>query len=66
MIERSSNTLIIYPVDKRNAATLIPIIQRHVYPGSQILSDSWGAYLGLNELGYSHYTVVHKTNFKQK
>ena len=65
MIERSSNTLIIYPVDKRDAATLIPIIQRHVYPGSRIFSDSWGAYLGLNELGYSHYTVVHKTNFKQ-
>ena len=24
-----------------------------------------GAYLGLNELGYQHYTVVHKSNFKQ-
>ena len=66
IIERSSNTLIIYPVDKRDAATLVPIIQRHVYPGSRIFSDSWGAYLGLNDLGYQHYTVVHKTNFKQR
>ena len=37
-----------------------------MYPGSRIFSDSWGAYLGLNDLGYSHYTVVHKTNFKQR
>ena len=64
-IERSSNALILYPFDKRDADTLISLIQRHVYPGSRIFSDSWGAYLNLNDLGYQHYTVVHKSNFKQ-
>ena len=66
IVERASNKIILYPVDNRNAETLVPIIQRHVYPGSRIYSDSWAAYMGLNELGYEHFTVVHKTTFKQR
>lgn len=65
IIHRESNKLILYPVNQRNADTLIPIIQRHVAPGSRIYSDSWAAYLQLNEVGYEHYTVCHKTTFKQ-
>ena len=42
IIERSSNTLIIYPVNKRDADTLVPLIQHHVYPGSCVFSDSSG------------------------
>ena len=34
-------------------------------PEAVFFSDSWGVYLSLNELGYEHYTVVHKSNFKQ-
>ena len=66
IVERASNKIILYPVDNRSADTLIPLIQRHVYPGSRIYSDSWASYMGLNELGYEHFTVVHKTNFKQR
>ena len=47
LIERATNSLIIYPVDKRDAETLVPLIQRHVYPGSRIFSDSWGHTLAL-------------------
>ena len=65
MIERSSNTIIIYPVQNRTAETLIPLIQRHVVPGSTIYSDGWGAYLELNKLGYAHFTVIHKYSFKK-
>lgn len=65
IVERASNKLILYPVDKRDAQTLIPIIQRHVAVGSRIFSDSWAAYMRLNELGYEHFTVCHKTTFKQ-
>ena len=36
IIHRESNTLLLYPVDKRDSDTLIPLIQRHVYPGSRI------------------------------
>lgn len=65
IIHRESNKLIIYPVDNRDANTLIPLIQRHVSVGSRIFSDSWAAYMGLNDLGYEHFTVCHKTTFKQ-
>ncbi|XP_041349186.1 LOW QUALITY PROTEIN: uncharacterized protein LOC121368516, partial [Gigantopelta aegis] len=66
IIERESNIIILYLVDNCDANTLIPIIQRHVSPGSRIFSDSWAAYLQLNSLGYEHYSVCHKTNFNKK
>ena len=65
IVERSSNLLVLYPVDNRDAATLIPIIQKHVRPGTRIYSDNWAAYFNLNNLGYEHFTVTHKTTFKQ-
>lgn len=65
MIERSSNTIIMYPVQDRTANTLLPLIQRHVEPGSTIYSDGWSAYMDLNSLGYNHFTVIHKYSFKK-
>jgi len=50
-------------VDKRDAATLLPIIQRIVAPGSTIWSDEWAAYRQLSSLGYQHETVNHSENF---
>ena len=66
LIERQTNRIILYPVDSRNSETLIPLIQKHVRPGTRIYSDSWAAYMHLNTLGYQHFTVVHKTTFKQR
>lgn len=43
IVERSSNKIIMYPVDKRDAQTLIPLIEKHVAPGSCIFSNSWAA-----------------------
>jgi len=51
-------------VDKRDANTLLPIIQRVVAPGSTVWSDEWAAYRQLNQLGYVHHTVNHSENFK--
>ncbi|XP_062594545.1 uncharacterized protein LOC134255960 [Saccostrea cucullata] len=65
MVERESNTIIIYPVADRTAGTLIPLIQRHVEPGTTIYSDGWTAYCDLNDLGYRHFTVLHKYSFKK-
>ena len=51
-------------VEDRSMNTLVPIIQRHVRPGSIIHSDLWRAYHNLEQLGYEHLTVNHSVNFK--
>ncbi len=50
-------------VDRRDAATLLPIIQQYILPGTTIISDLWAAYNTLNNLGYTHLTVNHSMNF---
>jgi len=50
-------------VDDRSAATLIPLIQKFVRPGTTIYSDQWGAYNQLGNLGFIHSTVNHSQNF---
>jgi hypothetical protein len=52
-------------VDHRNAATLLPIIQEYVVPGTTINSDLWRAYGGIANLlqSYGHLTVNHSINF---
>uniref|UniRef100_A0A0L8H084 ISXO2-like transposase domain-containing protein n=1 Tax=Octopus bimaculoides TaxID=37653 RepID=A0A0L8H084_OCTBM len=43
-------------------ATLIPLIQKHIKPGSIIYSHSWAAYKDLSSLGYHQYVVNHSEN----
>ena len=52
-------------VQRRDAATLLPIINNHVAPGTIIHSDEWSAY---RRVGYlpnvsSHSTVNHSLTF---
>lgn len=47
------------PDNVRSAEALIPIIQKHVAPGSEIHTDMWKAYSGLGRLGYTHKVVNH-------
>lgn len=65
MVERETNTIILYPVADRKEETLLPIIQRHCLPGSSIYSDGWSAYCPLNDMGYEHFTVIHKYAFRK-
>ena len=58
--------LLLFPVEQRDKATLLPIILKYVKKGSIILSDSWGAYFDLNELNYKHFSCSHKSSFEQK
>ena len=51
------------PVARRDAATLIPIIQQWIVPGSTIHSDVWAAYNQIGNIGYQHGTVNHTYNF---
>ena len=53
-------------VQQRDAATLLPIIQQWVAPGSIVLTDMWAAYHQLPNLpgqNYVHGTVNHSVNF---
>lgn len=65
MVERDTNTRLIYPVSDRTEETLLPIIERHVEKDATIYSDGWSAYCKLNEAGYEHFTVIHKYSFKK-
>lgn len=46
-VERGSGRCFLVLVERRNAETLLPIIQAHVFPGSIIISDLWRAYGGI-------------------
>ena len=66
LVERSSNRIILYPVDNRNVETMRLIITTHIKPGSRILTDGWAAYNWLNNAGYKHFNVIHKHTFTQQ
>ena len=50
-------------VERRDRVTLLPIILRHIAPGSIIMSDKWRPYDILNQEGYNHFTVNHSEAF---
>ena len=51
-------------VERRNAETLLPIIQRHILPGSIVYSDQWAAYNRVGNIaGIEHHTVNHSLHF---
>lgn len=50
-------------MEKRNKATLLPIIQDNVEQGSVIITDCWASYKELGKLGYTHMNVNHSENF---
>ena len=43
-------------VSRRDAETLLPIIENEVHPGTTVLTDKWSAYQSLRDLGYIHET----------
>lgn len=54
-------------VTNRDAATLIPIMQAHIQPGTVIWSDKWAAYNTVSTVvtGVAgHQTVNHSLHFK--
>ena len=62
-IDADTNDVALSIVEDRSAATLIPLIQRLVRPGTTIMSDEWRAYDALGEHGYQHLTVNHSVQF---
>lgn len=60
---RDTNECFMYAVPNRTAATLLPIIQVSIRPGTTIMSDLWRAYGGIAAMGFQHLTVNHQMNF---
>jgi transposase-like protein len=50
-------------VPQRDAATLLPIVQRSIAPGTTIWSDMWLVYNALPGLGFPHQAVNHSQFF---
>ena len=67
-VERGNSSncfLVALDGQQRNAETLLPLIQNYIRPGTEIHSDSWGAYNYISRLpeGYIHQKVNHSENF---
>ena len=62
-IEEDSRKCFLVAVDKKDKATLLPIIQEKIEPGTVIVSDCWAAYKKLEQHGYTHRTVNHSKEF---
>ena len=62
-IEGDSRKCFLVAVEKRDEATLLPIIRRWIEPGTKIISDCWKAYIKLENHGYEHATVNHSKEF---
>ena len=63
MIERRRQLYTCMTVPDRSADTLLPLIRRHIAPGTIILSGEWRSYLGVPNIGYHHDTVNHSVTF---
>jgi len=61
IIERDTGRLYVQVVEKKDAKTLLTIIQERVsLKASYVISDEWKAYGKLKSLKYNHVTVKHK------
>ena len=59
-----TNKVVMEPVERRDAATLLPLIDEWIEDGSVIYSDGWAAYININQLpnDYLHWQVIHRVN----
>ena len=62
-IEEDSRRCFLVAVERRDEATLLPIIQKWIEAGTIIVSDCWKAYCNLEKHGYIHRTVNHSKGF---
>ena len=60
---RKTRECFMYTAPDRRAATLLPIVQGSIRPGTTITSDMWAAYDGIQAMGYAHLTVNHTYEF---
>ena len=64
--KNDKSKIFMFAVDNRKKPTLIPLIKKWIRPGSIIHSDCFKTYHCLPKLGYTHLTVNHSKEFKNK
>ena len=62
-IDRDTKEILMVPVQDRSAATLVPIIEEYILPGTTIYSDEWASYNAIPPATFQHLTVNHSLNF---
>lgn len=62
-IDQQTKQCFFVDVARRNRNTLVPIILDKVLRGTEIVSDGWAAYVGLDRLGFDHEVVNHSVQF---
>ena len=55
-VERESGRVFMEVVEKRDAGTLLPLLEKWVKKGTTVVSDCWKAYTNMS--GYHHLTVI--------
>ena len=65
LLERGTNKIRLFEVERRDMDTLLPIIADNCAPGSVIISDGWKAYGGIATLDHTfrHRWVNHRVSF---
>jgi transposase-like protein len=58
-IDVNTRDVFVVPVQKRSKDVLLPLIRKHVRPGTTIYTDMWRSYLNL-ELDLSDMNIVHR------
>ena len=48
--ERGTTECFVVSVERRDAATLLPLIRQYVVPGTTIVSDQWAAYSTIKDM----------------
>ena len=62
-LREQAKKIVLFIVPYRTRATIQPLIQQHIAPGTIIHSDDYVVYHNLNQLGYEHHTVNHSVEF---
>ena len=63
-IDQDSGEAFLVEVPRRDAGTLLPIIQQRIWPGTTVWSDQWAAYRRVTAVtGMQQATVNHSVNF---
>ena len=60
-LERETGRVFMQPVEKRDAQTLIPLLEKWVLPRTTVISDCWKAYDNMQN--FIHLKVNHSLNF---